>query len=160
MDTWRAFAKFCEALPWGGPIRDSLWGYPFIQLVHFTGLSVWLGTNVMVDLRLLGIGKEKETAAELNDSLFMWNWIGFAIVVTGGFLLFSPIAGTYIINPAFQVKLAMLVPTALIWHIMVQQKTRSWGRSPETPGIAKLAGLLEILLWFSAVIAAVNIPNF
>jgi len=122
-----AFGKFLENTPWGDAIRQTLWGYPFIQLIHFTGLSIWLGTNVAVDLRLLGVGKKRETAAELSESLFAWNWIGFATVVLGGFLLFSSIATTYLVNAAFEVKLGIFVPLALLWHIFVQQKTRTWG---------------------------------
>jgi hypothetical protein len=53
----------------------------------------------------------------------------------------------------------MLVPTALIWHIVVQQKTRTWGQSSDTPIIAKLAASIELLLWISVVTAAVEIPN-
>jgi hypothetical protein len=133
--------------------------YPFIQLIHFSGLSVWLGTNAAVDMRLLGAGKNRQTAAQLSDALFVWNWIGFCIVVLGGFLLFSATGSTYLANPAFQVKLGMLVPTALIWHIVVQQKTRTWGQSSDTPIIAKLAASIELLLWISVVTAAVEIPN-
>src|ERR1700732_2808945 len=92
------FAKWLEGTPWGIGVRTSLWAYPFTQLVHFTGLSIWLGTNLALDLRLLGLGKKRETAAQLRDDLFAWNWIGFCIVVTGGVLLFSsaatPVLGT------------------------------------------------------------------
>jgi hypothetical protein len=153
------FAKWLESTWWGTGVRTSLWVYPFIQLIHFSGLSVWLGTNAAVDMRLLGAGKNRQTAAQLSDALFVWNWIGFCIVVLGGFLLFSATGSTYLANPAFQVKLGMLVPTALIWHIVVQQKTRTWGRAPDTPAVAKLAGLIELLLWISVVTAAVEIPN-
>jgi hypothetical protein len=153
------FAKWLESTWWGTGVRTSLWVYPFIQLIHFSGLSVWLGTNAAVDMRLLGAGKNRQTAAQLSDALFVWNWIGFCIVVLGGFLLFSATGSTYLANPAFQVKLGMLVPTALIWHIVVQQKTRTWGQSSDTPIIAKLAGSIELLLWISVVTAAVEIPN-
>jgi hypothetical protein len=54
-------------------------------------ISLWLGTNIIVDLRLLGVGKKRQTAAQLSDALFAWNWIGFSVVVLGGFLLFSGI---------------------------------------------------------------------
>jgi hypothetical protein len=153
------FAKWLESTWWGTGVRTSLWVYPFIQLIHFSGLSVWLGTNAAVDMRLLGAGKNRQTAAQLSDALFVWNWIGFCIVVLGGFLLFSATGSTYLANPAFQVKLGMLVPTALIWHIVVQQKTRTWGQSSDTPIIAKLAASIELLLWISVVTAAVEIPN-
>jgi hypothetical protein len=53
----------------------------------------------------------------------------------------------------------MLVPLALVWHIVVQQKTRTWGQTSDVPTVAKLAGLVELLLWVSVVTAAVEIPN-
>jgi membrane protein implicated in regulation of membrane protease activity len=110
-------------------------------------------------LRLLGLGKQRETAAQMAQDLFVWNWIGFAIVVTGGFMLFSGIATSFIGNIAFQWKLGLFVPTALVWHVIVQRKARSWGQGTDTPGIAKLAALTEILLWICVVTAAVEIPN-
>jgi hypothetical protein len=66
----------------------------------------------------------------------------------------------YIINPAFRTKLFVLIPSALIWHIVVQAKTRGWSRVAETPAVGKLAGLLELLLWIGVVTAAVEIPSY
>ena len=130
-----------------------------MQLIHFTGLSIWLGTNLALDLRLLGVGRHKATAAQVAQELFVWNWIGFAIVLTGGFMLFSGIATAFIGNIAFQWKLGLFVPLALIWHVVVQSKARDWGQTIEVPGRGKLAGLVEILLWICVVTAAVQIPN-
>jgi hypothetical protein len=154
-----AFAKWLEGTPWGTGVRTSLWAYPFTQLVHFTGLSIWLGTNLALDLRLLGLGKKRETAAQLRDDLFAWNWIGFCIVVLGGFLLFSSTATTFLVNPAFRLKLGIFVPLALIWHIIVQRKARTWGVTQDTPAIAKFSGFAEIGLWICVIWQAVQIPN-
>src|ERR1700691_4008198 len=101
------FAKWLEGTPWGVGVRTSLWAYPFTQLIHFTGLSIWLGTNLALDLRLLGVGKRRETAAQLADDLFVWNWIGFCIVLLGGFLLFSSSASSFVFNIAFRWKLGV-----------------------------------------------------
>jgi hypothetical protein len=155
-----AFCKFLEGSPWGTFVRTTDWGYPLIQVIHFSGLSLWLGTNITVDLRLLGIGKRRQTAAQLSSGLFVWNWIGLCILVLGGFLLFSSTATTYVTNPAFRMKLGVLVPVALFWHLVVQQKTRVWGQAQETLPMGKLAGLIELLLWVSVVTAAVLIPNY
>ena len=154
------FCKWLENTWWGTGARTTLWAYPFIQLIHFSGLSLWLGTNAAVDLRLLGLGRNRQTAAQLSEDLFAWNWTAFCIVILGGFLLFSATATTFVVNPAFRVKLGILVPTALVWHIIVQRKARVWGRTEKTPAVAKLAGLFELLLWLSVVTAAVEIPNF
>jgi len=154
-----AIAKWLESTPWGVMTRESLWAYPFVQLTHFTGLSLWLGTNFALDLRLLGIGNRRATAAEVSRQLFAWNWIGFCIVVAGGFMLFSGIATSFIGNIAFLWKLGFFVPVALLWHIFVQRKARDWGQTRETPGFAKFAAVTEILLWICVITAAVEIPN-
>jgi predicted PurR-regulated permease PerM len=39
------FCRWLQATPWARDVRTSLWVYPFIQLIHFSGLSLWLGTN-------------------------------------------------------------------------------------------------------------------
>jgi hypothetical protein len=155
-DTLLACSRWLENTPWGVAVRGSSWMFPIIEWIHFTGLSVWLGTSLTVDLRLMGVGKRRQTAAELSDGLFAWNWIGFFVVVLGGFLLFSADATTYVSNPAFRVKLAILTPLALFWHVVVQKKTRAWAQTEETPAIGKWAGLIEFLLWISVVTAAVE----
>jgi len=155
-----AWAKWLETSPWGFPVRTSLWLYPFIQLIHFGGLSLWIGTSAAVDLLLIGLGRRRQTAAQLSDQMFAWNWIGFAIMLLGGFLLFSATATTFLENAAFLVKLTYLVPMALAWHIVIQRKARTWGQTEQAPALAKLAGLVELLLWLSVVTAAVLIPTY
>jgi hypothetical protein len=152
--------QYLQATWWATGIRTSLWAYPFIQLIHFSGLSLWLGTNIAGDLRLLGIGKKPQTAADVRDELFVWNWIGFCTVVLGGFLLFSARATAYIVNPAFRTKLFMLIPLALLWHVFVQTKTPIWGQTTETSNAGRIAGLVELLLWLAVVTAAVEIPSY
>ena len=104
----------------------------------------------------MGVGKRRETAAQLRDDLFAWNWIGFCIVVLGGFLLFSSTATTFLVNIAFRWKLGFFVPVALLWHVFVQWKAREWGTTQDTPTIAKFSGLAEILLWVCVITAAVR----
>ena len=139
-------------------LADSGWAYPFVQATHFSGLSLWVGTNFAVDLSLLGIGNKRQTPAQLSDALLIWNWLGFAIAVLGGFLLFSVSAEVFVINPAFLVKLGILVPAALVTHIVIQCKIHAWGQTPDTPAVAKRAGSLELFLWFCVATAAVLIP--
>lgn len=157
-DVLRPWCIWIQQRFWARGIRTSTWIYPFIQLIHFTGLSIWLGTITVADMSLLGLGNKDQTAAQVRDELFWWNWIGFCVVVMGGFLLFSPLATEYIVNAAFQIKLGMLVPMALVWHIFVQWRTPQWGKTSTTPFVAKLAGLVELALWIGVVTAAVNIP--
>lgn len=155
-----AFAKWLESTSWAVSISGSDWAYPYVQWTHFAGLSLWMGTNLAVDFRLLGVGRKRQSASQLSDALFVWNWIGFAIALLGGFMLFASAATDYVPNSAFRLKLGILIPLALVLHIVVQRKARAWSETPDTPMIARLAGLIELLLWLAVVIAAVSIPFY
>jgi Family of unknown function (DUF6644) len=153
-----AFGKWLQNRDWVLAVVSSDWAYPFVQATHFTGLSLWVGTNVALDLSLLGLGNKQQMPVQLSDALFVWNWIGFAVAVIGGFVLFAGSAATYVINSAFIIKIVLLIPAALLLHIVNQIKVRTWGQTPNPPTVAKLMGMVEILLWFCVATAAVTIP--
>jgi hypothetical protein len=155
------FCNWLQNTPYALAIAGSTWAYPFVQTTHFTGLSIWIGTNLAVDFRLLGWFGKHRNASEFTQSLFAWNWIGFAIAVMGGASLFSTDAVAFSRNPALQLKLLLFFPVALIIHIFVQQKTiKSWGASEMVAPMGKIAGLVEFLLWLSVASAAANIPYY
>jgi hypothetical protein len=153
-----SFGHWLQNQPFALSIAGSDWAYPFVQATHFTGLSIFVGTNIAVDLSLLGMGKKSSAPLQLSDMLFVWNWVGFAIAVTGGFLLFSVSAETYLTNIAFLTKLGLLIPLGLVLHVVVQQKAPAWEEAAEIPSAAKIAGLAELVLWLCVATAAVLIP--
>jgi len=152
------FGHWLQNRPFALAIAGSDWAYPLVQATHFTGLSIWIGTIVAVDLSLLGVGKKSSTSLQLSDALFIWNWIGFAIAITGGFLLFSISAETYLTNIAFLTKLGLLIPLGLVLHVVIQRKAPTWEKLSETPPLARVAGFTELLLWLCVATAAVLIP--
>jgi len=152
------FGQWLQSRSFALAIGESDWGYPLVQATHFVGLSLWVGTNVALDLSLLGVGNKHQGPARLSAALFVWNWVGFAIAITGGFLLFSVAASKYVINIAFLIKLGVLIPLALVLHIVNQRKAQDWGLNPGLPSAAKVAGAMELLLWLCVVTAAVSIP--
>jgi hypothetical protein len=157
---WWRVAYWFESTNIGLSVGGSTWAYPYVQLLHFTGLSLWLGTTIAVDLHLLGVVHRGQTTADLQKALIVWNWIGFVVLITGGLLLFSTAATLFISNPAFETKVGLLLPVALAWHVLMQLKIRAWGRTMNPPSVARVAGLVEILLWVSVATAATTIPYF
>ncbi|HTR48820.1 MAG TPA: DUF6644 family protein [Verrucomicrobiae bacterium] len=155
-----AVAKWLQTTWWALDISGSTWAYPFVQATHFAGLSLWIGTNLSLDLRLLGIGSRRQTPSQLSQALFAWNWLGLCVAVAGGFMLFSSAATKYIPNPAFEIKLGILVPFGILWHIFVQRYAKVREQADAVTTLGKIAGLIELLIWFSVITAAVSIPNF
>jgi hypothetical protein len=154
-DTVLACCRWLEDTPWGTTIRASSWMFPVVLWVHLVGLCIWFGTTITVDLQLMGISARRQRAVELSSGLFAWNWIGFAVAFLGGFLLLSAEATTYVTNIGFQLKLAILTPFALIWHIAVQKNVAAWVRSGQHSAMGRWAGAVEFLLWISVVGASV-----
>src|ERR1700688_1943827 len=117
------FAHWLQNTPYALYFAGSDWAFPPVQAVHFTGLSLWVGTSAAIDMHLIGIEKRSQTPYQLSKALVVWNWIGLAIAVIGGFTFFSIAAGAYIVNPAFMVKVGLLFPAALFLHFYILIKT-------------------------------------
>jgi hypothetical protein len=154
-DAVLASCRWLENTPWGVTVRGSSWMYPVVLWLHFIGLSMWLGAALTVDLRLMDVGARRQTAAQLSKGLFAWKWIGFGVALLGGFLLLSSEATTYAANTGFRLKLAVLLPLALMWHLVVQKNTAAWTHTGQTSAMGRWAGLIELLLWISVVTASV-----
>src|SRR5438034_265809 len=88
-------------------MRHSPFAWPLCACLHFLGLSLLMGTVGLFDLRLLGVGKGLSLAA--MHRLIPWGVLGFLINAVTGTLFFVGQPYRYIHNPAFKVKLALLV---------------------------------------------------
>jgi hypothetical protein len=117
---------------------------------------VWLAACLAVDLRLIGVGPRRQTAAELANGLRAWKWIGCGVGFAGGFLLFSAYATMYLANAAFVLKVAVLTPLAVWWHLVVHKRAGRWSEREPTSAIGTWAGGIELVLWISVVTAAIG----
>ena len=153
------FGQWLESTSFATFVRTTVWGYPYVIMIHFLGLSLWAGTITALDLRLMGLAGQRHSIAELAEQLLLWTWVGFGITVLGGFLLFSGIAVTYLQNGAFQVKIPLVI-VGIVYHVIVQRKARIWDQPGPPTMAARITGLTELVLWFAVVTAAVYIPSF
>src|SRR5262252_6741889 len=68
---------------WGLFVQDNSWVWPACETLHFVGLSLLFGVVLILNLRLLGIGKGMLSAAALSQLLPL-GMLGFAMnLVTG-----------------------------------------------------------------------------
>jgi hypothetical protein len=151
--------EFCQWLnetSVGAAIRQSLWLFPAIETVHLLGMAALVGTITVLDLRLLGWAMPQRPASQMGARLIPWAWVGFGTQVVTGMLLFSSEAVKLYGNPAFRLKMLLLLlagAQALIFQTLVRQKLPSWDDRPSLLFIAKLMGSISLLLWLSIVAA-------
>src|SRR5690242_15640792 len=74
--------------------------YPWVQFTHFAGLSLWVGTIWVLDLCVLGCLGLRQNVGQLAEQITPLTWTGLGIAITGGFLMFSGNAQTYLLNSA------------------------------------------------------------
>ena len=136
-------------------IRNSSYWFPSLEAVHVIALSLMLGTITVVDLRLLGLASNGRSAWRVSSEVLKWTWLGFAVVVLSGFVMFTTNARVYAHNTAFLIKLALLVLAGInmaIFHLTAERTIDRWDRQAAPP-IGKAAAVLSLMLWVAVVFA-------
>jgi len=119
-------------------------------------MAALVGTISVLDLRLLGWAARQRQVSQLATKLIPWAWAGFCVQVVTGVLLFSSEAVKIYGNPAFRLKMLLLLLAgvqALIFQTTVSQRLPVWDQRPSLPLAAKFIGLSSILLWIGIVAA-------
>ena len=94
-------------------IRESIWVYPILNVLHCVGIFLVAGTIVVVDLRLLGLGLRRLPVSSVVRQVLPWTLFGFAFMAfTGSLLAWSEPVRLYH-SPFFRLKLLFLAMAGL-----------------------------------------------
>jgi Family of unknown function (DUF6644) len=148
--------RWLEHTAVGASVRESLWLFPVIETVHLLGMAALVGTIGVFDLRLLGLAMKRARVGELGARLLPWAWLGFAVQVATGAVLFASEAVKIYVNPAFRLKMMLILfagVQALIFQWIMRRDAAQWDESGVLPVGAKVAGGVSILLWVGIVAA-------
>jgi hypothetical protein len=148
--------KWLEHTPVGTAVRESLWLFPTIETLHLFGIVLLVGSTSALDLRLLGLSLRNQSVSKVVARLLPWAWVGFTVQIVTGILLFSSEAAKLYTNPAFRLKMLMILlagVNAMVLHGTAYRSVDKWDDAPSTPIGAKVAGALSILFWFGIVAA-------
>ncbi len=147
----------------GAQIRESIWVFPIIETIHVLGITLLVGTVALLDLRLLGLLFKREAVSYVAKQVLPLTWMGFAVMVVSGSLLFSAEAANSYGNPAFRVKLVLLGLVGLnplIFHLTIFRSVTAWNDRIVTPVRARLAAIFSLTLWGGIICAGRAIAYF
>jgi hypothetical protein len=107
MDGYPVFA-WIEATALSVWVREAptLWAFPFILILHTVGMGFFVGTNIAIDLRVLGFAPR--VPASLLQKIFVIMKIAFLINAVSGLLLLLAYPTKALTNPLFYVKLILI----------------------------------------------------
>lgn len=92
-------------------INGSSWLYPAANVVHVLGFVLIAGPLIAFDLRLLGVTRAGDIR-DLARTTLPWSLVGFGIALPAGLILFGSDSAALLTNPAFRLKLLLLVLAA------------------------------------------------
>jgi hypothetical protein len=133
---------------------DSIWGFPFVLVLHTVGLALTVGTNAVVNLRVLGAGDKIPLGALLRIVRVMW--IGFAIsVISGSILFLAAGSNRQAWMGVFYLKLSLIALALIVTYLIRPVLRREPGSERGgTPAWAKVMAVTSLLLWAAAIGAA------
>jgi hypothetical protein len=84
----------------------SVWAYPTVLTLHTVGMAVLVGASFVVNLRILQIGSA--IPPHRLQPLYRFIWIGFAVNLLSGLVLFVTEAADRVVDPIFYVKMGSI----------------------------------------------------
>lgn len=150
-----AFLDWVEALPLSVAIAESGWLFPTIETVHVIAIALVVGSILMVDLRLVGIGWRDRPVSQLTRELLPWTWIAFTVAIGSGLLMWISSAVRYTHNLPFLIKLGLILLAGLnmaCFHAITQRTQDKWDHRLPPPRAVKMAGGTSVALWGAVVV--------
>jgi hypothetical protein len=145
--------RFCEWLAsTSGSIalHESRYMFLIVLTVHVLTLTVFVGTAVMIDLRLLGVTMTRVPVSEVMARLLPWAGAGFLVMIASGALLFYAAPLLRYENLFFRFKMVTLVLALVnvwVFYRTVYRRIAEWDLDPVPPRWARVAGGLSLALW-------------
>jgi hypothetical protein len=142
-----------ESLPLAAWMRESLWAYPCVEIVHIIGFVILVGSVAVFDLRVLGL-RNRIAVTELAKLTLPWSLGAVLLVVPTGLLMFSAHAGDFLGTRVFVLKMLLLFTAAcnaVFFHVGPYQSVDRWDTHRPAPAAAKASAAASLLIWFSVI---------
>lgn len=133
----------------GELMRSSIMLYPAANVVHTLTIAFLLGPIILLDLRLLGLGRAVPLVPAARLATRVAAGAVLVLLVSGG-LLFVSDAGALAGNPMMQAKAVLIVcglTNALAFERLWQDRLPSWDAAPPLAG--RLQVLASVALWLA-----------
>jgi hypothetical protein len=143
------FWSWLEMQPLSEYIGGSAW-FPILESLHVVAVTFIVGSILMADLRLLGWAAKRYSARAIVGQILPWTWAAFTFAFVTGVGLFITRASAYMENPAFKIKLVLIVlagMNASILHTATVGARANRDIDPSSLLSGRIAGGSSIVLW-------------
>jgi len=135
-------------------VDNAWWAWPMAESLHFIGLTLLLGSIILIDLRLMGYARGIGFMA--LHRLLPLTITGFLINLCTGSLFLISSADQYLRNSAFHFKLLFLMLAALnivLFYSTQFRRLRALPADAAMPLAAGVMGGVSLLCWIGVICA-------
>jgi len=134
-------------------MRQDLWLYPSVEILHILGFVTLVGSIAALDLRLLGLSREI-SVRQLAHHLLPWTLASLLVIVPTGLLMFIAHAADFVGNPAFILKMTLIMTAganAALFHAGSFRSVAQWDCGVATPRAVRLHAAASLIIWVSVI---------
>jgi hypothetical protein len=135
------------------PLSTSPSSFLVLECFHIAGFALSIGMTALVDFRLLGLGLQKQTPAQIAQAFDWWMLGGLIVAVFSGLLLFSTDPDMYYLNWSFLIKMACLV-LATVFNYTIHRRALAPGLPPTS---GRVVACISLALWVSVIFGGIFI---
>lgn len=142
-----------EASGLGRAMREWLWLYPSVEIVHIVGIALLFGSIAVLDLRLLGLSR-RVSARRLAAHVLPWTAGAFVLIVPSGLMMFSAHASDFVASGIFPLKMGLILlagVNAAVFHMGVFRTVQAWDVGAAPPLAARAAAALSLAVWIGVI---------
>ena len=137
-------------------IQEVTWIIPLVQTLHILSIAIVISSIFMIDLRLVGIGARSQPTAAVVNRFLPWVWYALIVLLFSGSLLIIGEPARSLENPAFRLKMLMLV-TVIVLTVLLQRPLRRNPQFWELNSLRKAASMgiavASLALWTAVLFA-------
>lgn len=143
----QAFFQWCYDTGVGDYIRNSSWLFPVIEAVHLLGFGLTLGAVLIVELRLLGTGLNRQSVSQLAANAQPWLLGGIVLMFASGIPLFLSEAIKAYYSFAFWMKMSSLF-LVLLYTFTLRPRITDTNLACQRPLLVRSLAIVSLSLWF------------
>jgi hypothetical protein len=137
-------------------IQSVNWIVPAVQTIHILTITVVAASALMIDLRLIGVFSADRPLREVSARFLPLVWWPLLVLLATGAIMIIGEPARSLKNPAFQLKMALLVAAIAvtgIFQLLIRRDAAFGETGKKRLGIAAVLAVFSMLLWSGIIFA-------
>jgi len=154
--TIAALSTFLEHTALSARLQETAWVVPAVQTVHILSVATVFASSAFVSLHLLGVSGRELSAGNVALRFVPFIWWTLPLLLLSGSVLIVAEPARSLPNPAFHLKLGLLLAAVLVtllYQWPLSRRADFWEATRGRVVATKLIAVTTLALWTGVIVA-------